>query len=337
MLKQTLRRCAEGKTLTEKEAEQVMNSVMQGSVDDVQLSSLLSIMLTRGETAEEITGFTRAMRSHMRKLHYHSPVFDTCGTGGDGASTYNISTATAVVLASLGVKVAKHGNRSVSSKSGSADVLESIGVQIQQSEEEALHSLDQHNMTFLYAPHYHAAMKHVGALRKNLGFRTVFNLLGPLSNPAQSTRQIIGVYDIRYGVMMAEALRELGSEHVLIVSSRDGLDEISVAAETDVIELKNGQIHQFVLSPEDLGLNRCSLDGVKADSVEESARLFEKVLYGEGSEAAQNILYLNAGAAFYAAGGTSTIAEGVHRARQAILDGTTEQKLTDLRGVGAHA
>ncbi|OEH93448.1 anthranilate phosphoribosyltransferase [Bacillus solimangrovi] len=337
MVKDILRKCSEGYTLSAVEAEEVMQEVMQGKVGDIELASLLSIMRIRGETANELTGFVTAMRDNMNKLSYDSPVFDTCGTGGDGASTFNISTATAIVLASLEVKVAKHGNRSVSSKSGSADVLEKIGIPLQQTEEEGIHSLEHHHMTFLFAPTYHSAMKHAANVRRTLGFRTIFNILGPLANPAGSKRQIIGVFNIHYARLMAETLLRLGSEHVLLVSSHDGLDEFSIASETDVVELKNGSIQEYTLSPEDVGLDKLSLEDTKVTSVDESVEVFEAVLKGESNEASQQILYYNAGAALYAAGRAKTIAEGVQLAKQAVQTGLTAQKLADLKGVETHA
>ncbi|EPR28159.1 MULTISPECIES: anthranilate phosphoribosyltransferase [Geobacillus] len=331
MLKQLLVKCAEGKALTEDEAYAAMNIIMSGEATDSQIASLLSMLRLRGETVDELVGFVRAMRDRMTAIEASDDVIDTCGTGGDGAATFNVSTAAAIVISSLGVKVAKHGNRAVSSKSGSADVLERLGIDIQTSPSAAKQALETKGLAFLFAPLYHAAMKHAAGPRKEIGFRTVFNLIGPLANPARCKRQVVGVYSTCYAEKLAEAMRRLGSEHVLFVTGRDGLDECSIAAETDVVELKDGAIRRFVIAPEDAGLPRGELADVQVRDPEESAALLEAVMAGIAPESAINIVALNAGAALYAAGKAETIAEGVAMAKEAILSKTAYEQLQRLR------
>ncbi|WP_226666869.1 anthranilate phosphoribosyltransferase [Metabacillus litoralis] len=330
-MKKLLAHCIEGHTLSEEQAEQVMNSIMTGHATSSQIASLVSIMRLRGETVDELVGFTRSMKQHMTSLEYDSDVVDTCGTGGDGASTFNISTAAAIVVSSLKVKVAKHGNRAISSKSGSADVLEKLGVNIQTSIEDAVNSLNERNMSFLFAPMFHSSMKHAVNPRKEIGFRTVFNLLGPLSNPANAKRQIIGVFSTEYAEKMAEALNRLGAEHVLLVTGRDGLDEISISTETDVVELKNGSITRYVLNPKDVGLIEGDNEELRVSNAEESAALIEQIFRGEGPASAENIVALNAGAALYVANHVKTLDMGVMLSKEAIRNGTALQQLEMLR------
>lgn len=333
MLKSLLNKCINGEVLTEEESYQVMDEIMVGNATASQIASLISILRFRGEAVEEITGFARAMRDHMMQLDYENldEVIDTCGTGGDGASTFNISTASAIVVSSLGIKVAKHGNRAVSSKSGSADVLEYLGVDIQSTQEEARAALNKRNMSFLFAPIYHSAMKHAVAPRKEIGFRTIFNLLGPMANPARCKKQIVGVYSTEYAEKMAYALQKLGSEHILFVSGRDGLDECSITTETDIVELKNGEIKRFVLSPEDVGLPTGNIKDIQVSSIIDSAELLKSVLYGTANESATNIVLLNAGAAVYVSGRAKSIREGVEAAREAISTGQSSRQFEQLR------
>jgi len=333
MFKDLLNKCVNGSCLTEQEAYTMMDEIMSGNATASQIASLLSILRFRGETVEEMTGFAKSMRSHMTPIHYEQEVIDTCGTGGDGASTFNISTSSAIVASALGVKVAKHGNRAVSSKSGSADVLEYLGIDIQSSREEAVEALNKYGMSFLFAPLYHSAMKHAVAPRKEIGFRTIFNLLGPLANPARCKRQVLGVYSTEYAEKMAHTLKNLGSEHVVFVTGRDGLDECTITTETDVVELKDGEIHRFVLDPESVGLTRGELADIQVSTVEQSAIIVKKVLSGEMKEnnSALNIVLLNSGVAVYVAGKAASIKEGVQMAKQAIYDGTVRSHFNNLR------
>lgn len=332
MFKKSLNKCIEGKELTESEAEIVMNEIMSGNATASQIASLLSILRFRGETVSEMTGFAKAMRSNMVTINYEEDdLVDTCGTGGDGASTFNISTASAIVVSSLEVKVAKHGNRAISSKSGSADVLEYLGVNIQATREEALKALEENGMSFLFAPIYHSSMKHAVIPRKEIGFRTVFNLLGPLANPARCKRQVIGVYSTDYAEKMAQTLKQLGSSHVLLVTGQDGLDEMSITGPTDVVELKGGKIRRFKLSPEDVGLETGIIKDIQVSTVSESAELLESVLYGQGNKSATNIVLFNAGAGLYVAGKAASIEEGVQLAKEALQSGKVRIHFDSLR------
>jgi anthranilate phosphoribosyltransferase len=332
VLKELLQVCIEGATLTVAEAERTMNEIMSGMATSSQIASLLSVLRYRGETVEELTGFAKAMRNHMDTLELEEAhgVIDTCGTGGDGVSSFNISTASAIVASSIGIKVAKHGNRAVSSKSGSADVLEYLGIPIQSTAEEAIHALNTHSMSFLFAPNYHAAMKHAVTPRKEIGFRTAFNLLGPLSNPAQCTRQVIGVYDTKSAEKMAQTLKVLGSKHVLFVTGKDGLDEISISTDTDVVELKDGEITRYTIHPTDFGLPVGELKEIQANSVEESATLIERVFNNLSNQSALNTVLLNAGAAIYVSGRVTSIQEGVTLAKEAIESKQVLQHLHSL-------
>ncbi|HWO95010.1 MAG TPA: anthranilate phosphoribosyltransferase [Bacillus sp. (in: firmicutes)] len=332
MFQYLLKKCVQGETLTASEAEQLMDGIMEGKTSPAQIASLLTLLTYRGETVEEITGFVRGMRKKMVPLKVDiENVVDTCGTGGDGASTFNISTASAIVASSLGVKITKHGNRAVSSKSGSADVLECLGIPIQATNEQAVRSLHETGMTFLFAPVYHPAMKHAAQPRKELGFRTVFNALGPLANPARCKRQVIGVYSLSLAQKMAETLVKLGAQHVMLVVGRDGLDEISIAAETDVVEVKDGNISQYVITPEDFGLRKGNIEETVVENAEESAAIIMEVLQNKGNKSATGAVLLNAAAALYVAGKAESLVQGVHLAQYAIESGTAYHQLLALR------
>jgi anthranilate phosphoribosyltransferase len=332
MFQSMLKKCIKGETLTAYEAEMLMDEIMDGETTAAQIASLLTLLTYRGETVEEITGFVRGMRKKMVPIQVaDDEIIDTCGTGGDGASTFNISTASAIVASSLGVRIAKHGNRAVSSKSGSADVLEHLGISIQATEEEAIQSLQNVGMTFLFAPMYHPAMKHAAQPRKELGFRTVFNALGPLANPARCKKQVIGVYSLSLAQKLAETLLKLGASHVLLVVGRDGLDEVSVAAETDVVELKDGRIFQYVIKPEDFALTRGDLADIVVRDSGESADMILQVLQNKGNKSATNAVLLNAAAALYVAGKADSLLQGVRLAQYALDSGTAYRQLLALR------
>lgn len=322
MFQQLLNKCVNGQTLTVEEAEKAMETMISGEVFDEQIASFLSILHFRGETIEEMIGFTNVMRSFMVKINYPKEmVIDTCGTGGDGAKTFNISTTTAIILSALGVKVAKHGNRSVSSKSGSADVLEYLGMDIQMNEKEAIDSLNKHRLCFLFAPNYHDAMKKVAPIRKKLGFRTIFNLLGPLLNPTMCQYQLMGIYDTKYAEKIASVLDELGTKRACIVTGEDGLDECSIAAGTHVVELKDGQVERYMLYPEDVGLSRGSLEDIKASSPKESAEIMENIFLNRALDSQRDIVVLNSGMALYVKEYVSSIEEGVRIAKDALASG----------------
>jgi anthranilate phosphoribosyltransferase len=330
-MKAILSRCINGETLSIQEAEHAMDLMMTGKATPNQMASLLSILRFRGETVDELTGFLRSIRHHMQTIDWDEPVIDVCGTGGDGASTFNISTAAMLVVSSLGIPVAKHGNRAVSSKSGSADVLEKLQLPIQSTPEEAKQALKKHRMSFLFAPLYHQAMKHVVKPRKEIGFRTVFNMLGPLANPARSTRQVIGVFSNEAAYKMAKTLQQTDAEHVLFVTGQDGLDELTVTTATNIIELKDGHLASYSITPEEIGIPRGALTDLQVQSVEESAALIERVLQNEANESAMNIVLVNAGAAIYVSGAVSTIQEGVHEARKAITTGRAYQHFKQMQ------
>lgn len=333
MFKQRLQTMIDGAKLSELEAEQMMDFIMEGQVDDAQIASFLTLLEVRGETVDELTGFVRSLRNHVLQLdHGGLTLIDTCGTGGDGHSTFNISTAAAILVSSQGVKVAKHGNRAVSSKSGSADVLDELGIPTQSSRDLAVSVLKDKNMCFLFAPNYHVAMKHAVRARKAIGFRTVFNSLGPLANPAGSQSQLIGVYSHEKALKMAEALKRLGTKRALLVTGGEGMDECSISTYTDFVELRDGKIETYRLTPEEVGLHSYDSDDLRVDTAKESARIIADIFADRANEASKGIVLYNAGAALYLAGVAESIAEGVHVARKAIEKGDASKQLQVLNG-----
>lgn len=328
MFKQLLESCAQGNSLTVKEAKGVMDLMMSGEAPEVQIASLLSMLRLRGETVEEMVGFATSMKNHAVSFpHHFHKVIDTCGTGGDGLSTFNISTTTAIVLSACGMKVAKHGNRAVSSKSGSADVLEILNIPIQHNPDQAVKALESKNLCFLFAPLYHHSMKHVASTRKQLGFKTVFNLLGPLVNPARADAQVIGVYDTAKAEKMAYTFRELGGKRALFVTGGEGMDEFSITTYTNVFELKDGEIIQYQISPVDVGLKLGKLSEIEANTAEESADIINEILEGKASESARDIILMNAAAALYCAGEVQSISEGVGHVREILSSGKAYDQL----------
>lgn len=332
MLKEQLRACMDGKTMSEEEAERAMNYIMAGKATASQIASMLTVLRFRGETVDEITGFARAMRAHSLRIQVDDlPVVDTCGTGGDNLKTFNISTATALVLSSVGVPIAKHGNRAVSSKSGSADALERLHIPIQYSPEEASRSLQQVNLCFMFAPIYHESMKHAVVPRREIGFRTIFNMLGPLTNPARAKHQLIGVYDFEFAKKMAEALSRLGTKKALVVSGENGLDEFSISTKTNVIEVTEDGKKIYSVAPEDVGLTRGTIEHIQVENAEESAALIKKIIKNEANEAAKGIVCLNGGAALYAANRVSSIKEGVAEIKHALESGIAYRHFQSLQ------
>lgn len=321
MFKELLKQLMNDDRLTHEQSYAAMKIILEGQATPSQVSSFITILTFRGVETEELTGLTQAMRDHALPIELNldgGPLVDTCGTGGDGSKTFNVSTASALVASSSGLKIAKHGNRSVSSLSGSADVLEELGLNIEVSPEGVREQLNQFHMCFMFAPMYHQSMKHVAATRKEIGFRTVFNLLGPMTNPAGAKHQVIGVFDQQYSMKMAEALKSLGAEHVLIVQGEDGLDEFSVSAVTHVTELKDGHIQQYDVTPEDVGLKRHALEDIQVETAHESALIIENVLSESDHGAARDIVCFNAGAALYVGGKANTLSEGVRLAQNLI-------------------
>ncbi|WP_107725454.1 anthranilate phosphoribosyltransferase [Desmospora activa] len=335
-LKQSLGKIVTGGNLEQEEAEVLMNGMMTGKVPTTQIAAALTALRMKGETVEELTGFAAVMRAHAVKLPQAVPAaVDTCGTGGDGGKTFNISTAAAIVAAAAGVTVAKHGNRAVSSRSGSADVLEALGVPVQLSPAEAAEVLEKQGICFLFAPLFHQAIKHVMPTRRELGFRTCFNLLGPLSNPAGVKRQLVGVYDPSLTETVAEVLMRLGAEHVMVVAGLEGIDEISVSGETRISEAKDGNIHTIDITPEELGLKRHALSELAGGDAAVNAAIIRRVLKGELG-APRDVVLANAGAVIVLAGGASSLREGVERAATAIDHGKAEEKLAEMAEVMTH-
>jgi anthranilate phosphoribosyltransferase len=320
MLREALQKLMRKEELSRSDAYGVMTQILEGSATPSQISSFITLITFRGVSTEELVGLTQAMREHASPLviDHTTPLVDTCGTGAAGVKTFNVSTASAIVASSSGLRVAKHGNRSVTSMTGSADVLQELGLRVDLTPEEIEHTLTQNQMCFMFAPIYHQAMKYAANTRKEIGFRSVFNLLGPMTNPAGAKNQVIGVFDPQYMLKMAETLKELGSEHVLVVIGEDGLDEISISAPTQVTELKNNKIQQFTMTPEDVGLPRHSVEEIQVKTPQESAKLIREVFQGTRKGAAHDIIALNAGAALYVGKKVNSIAEGVQLAQQLI-------------------
>jgi anthranilate phosphoribosyltransferase len=303
---------------------------MTGQATPAQIGGFLVGLRMKGETVDEIVAAARVMRELATRVEVTGPhLVDTCGTGGDGASTFNISTASALVAAAAGARVAKHGNRSVSSSSGSADVLEAAGVRLDLAAEQVAACIDQVGVGFLFAPQHHSAMKHAIGPRREMRIRTLFNLLGPLTNPAGAPNQVLGVFSAIWIEPLARVLQRLGSEHVLVVHAEDGLDEISIAAPTLVAELKDGGITVYTISPEDFGLQRAALSTITVNSAGQSLAIINSVLEGRAGPAL-DIVKLNAGAAIYAAGLTSSLAGGVAAAADVIRTGKAKQTFESL-------
>ena len=319
-----------GKDLTEYEMMTAMTQVMEGKVIDSQFAAFLTALQLKHETVPEIVGAARVMRSKAEKVKVNaSHIVDTCGTGGDGADTFNISTAVSFVVAGADITVAKHGNRAVSSKSGSADVLKCLGVNIDASLSTVERCIEEVGIGFLFAPLMHKAMKHAAKVRKELGFRTIFNLLGPLTNPAHAHGQVLGVYDSKWVIPLAEVLRDLGSRRALVVHGFDGLDEITLTSETQVSELNNDNVSNFTIDPKEFGYTLCSAKDLKGGSPEENAETIRGILQG-ASGPKTDIIVLNAAAAIYVGGKAETIERGILVAANSISSGAANKKLDEL-------
>ena len=315
----------ERRDLSASDMEAVMRSIMTGQATPAQIGGFLIGLRMKGETVDEIAAAAKVMRDLATRVDVAGPhLVDTCGTGGDGASTFNISTASAIVTAAAGARVAKHGNRSVSSSSGSADVLEAAGVKLDLTPEQVAACIDRVGVGFLFAPRHHSAMKHAIGPRKEMRVRTLFNLLGPLTNPAGAPNQVLGVFSLDWVEPLARVLQRLGSEHVLVVHAEDGLDEISIAAPTRVAELKGGDISVYTVTPEDFGLQRADLSAIAVENAQQSLAMIETV-FADQPGPARDIVRLNAGAAIYAAGLTPSLAEGVVLASEVIQSGKARQ------------
>ena len=318
--------------LTELEAEALMGLIMDGEVSSVRSAAILAALRVRGETVPEIVGFARAMRERAVAVPVGSGILvDTCGTGGDGAHTFNISTTAAFVVAAAGTRVAKHGNRAASSRAGSADLLEALGVNLDVSPEALAEAVNSIGIGFLFARSHHPAMKNIAPVRAELGVRTVFNILGPITNPAGATHQVIGVYDAHLTRTLAEVLRDLNSSGALIVNGRgengENLDELSVAGPTHVAELRDGLVTESVVHPEELGLDRHPAAAIVGGDAADNAEITRQVLSGRGSAAQRDVVALNAGAALYTAGVTPSLSAGVTRAREVLAGGAALETL----------
>lgn len=333
-MKTALQQIANGQSLQRPEMIDVMNIVMNGQATQAQIGALLMGLRMKGETVDEITGAATVMRALANPVTLdQTHLVDTCGTGGDDANLFNVSTASAFVAAASGARVAKHGNRSVSSATGSADVLEAAGVHLDLAPDQVARCIDALGVGFMFAPAHHSAMKHTIGPRREMGLRTLFNMLGPMTNPAQVKRQVIGVFSQKLCLTMAEVLRQLGSEHVMVVHAADGLDEMSIAATTHVAELKNGAITEYTVRPEDFGLQMQTLEGLQVGNAEQSLQLIYNALGKRSTpeaEKAADLIALNAGAAIYVSGVANTLAEGVAMAQDAIGSGLAREKIQEL-------
>ncbi len=332
MISQAITLLAHGKNLQQDIAYGAMVQIFSGEATPVQIASFLTALRVKGESVEEITACARVMREKATRITSNHPVIlDTCGTGGDGGNTFNISTAAAIVAAGAGAIVAKHGNRAISSKCGSSDVLKALGVNVEQTTPEVMkRCLDEIGIAFLFAPLLHGAMKYAAPIRRELGFRTIFNILGPLTNPAGATRQLIGVYDASLTRPIAEVLCNLGTEHALVVHGAGGFDEISTLGITKVNEVKDGRILSYEIKPEEFGFDIPQLHDLLGGDADHNAHILQKIFEGERGPR-RDITVLNAGAALMVTGLASSIKEGIQRAQSAIDDGSAVKKLDRLR------
>lgn len=329
-LQNFIRKITENSSFSKEEMTAAMRIIMTGQATPAQIGGFLIGLRMRGETVTEISAAASVMRELSTRVDVAPEhLVDTCGTGGDSSGTFNISTASAFVAAAAGARVAKHGNRSISSKSGSADVLEAAGVNLNITPAQVAECINTLGVGFLFAQKHHSAMGHASAPRRELGVRTIFNLLGPMSNPANAPNQVLGVFDQHWVRPMAEVLKTLGSHHVMVVHAADGLDEISTAALTFVAELKDGVITEYTIQPEDVGLQQSSLDSIRVETAQESLQLIQRVFAGEQGTA-RDIVCLNAGAAIYVAGLADSHAAGVAKAQQVLDSGAAATRLQQL-------
>ncbi len=329
MIKEAIESLVSGRSLSMGEASDVMRQIMAGDASPAQLGAFLTALRLKGETPQEIAGLATAMREVALKVEVDRTVVDTCGTGGDGKGTFNVSTAAAFVAAASGLKVAKHGNRAVTGSCGSADVLEALGVKIDLGPEGVRRCIEEVGIGFMFAPTFHPAMRHAAPVRREIGIRTVFNILGPLTNPARVRRQLLGIADPDMGEVMAEVLRLMGSKHSLVVHGEDGLDELTLGAPTRVWELRKGRVDSYVVSPPDLGLPWVSIEQVKGGSPEQNAATLRRLFQGEEGPV-RDVVLLNSAAVLVAGDGAPDLKEGVVIARHAINVGAALRKVDQL-------
>jgi len=335
--KQSLEHVLAGHDLCHVDMLAIMRQVMSGELTPAQIAGLVVALRAKGESVDEISAAAFVMRELSTKVNIndHTHLIDTCGTGGDGIQTFNVSTISAFVAAAAGAKVAKHGGRSVSSTCGSADVLEALGVNVNLTPDQVAHCVEEIGVGFMFAPNHHSAMKHAAPVRRELGVRTIFNLLGPLTNPAGAKRQIMGVFTQTLTGKLAHVLKQLGAEHVLVVHGADGMDEISFNGDSYIAELKHGKVSEYTLNPQQFGLKEHALSSIRVDNAEQSKAMILDVLSGAicTNQAARDIVLLNAGAAIYVAGLQSSIHEGIEHAAQTIDSGLALAKLNALKAV----
>lgn len=330
MIKEAIIKLSKKQDLAYAEAEAVMDEIMSGQATPVQMSAYLTALALKGETIDEITASAAGMRAHCIKLLHNLDVLEIVGTGGDGSNSFNISTTSSLVIAAGGVPVAKHGNRAASSKSGAADVLETLGVKITLTPERSAEILKKINICFLFAQNYHIAMKYVAPIRKELGIRTVFNILGPLSNPAGANMELMGVYDQSLVEPLAQVMANLGVNRGMVVYGQDSLDEISMCAPTSVCEIRDGKFTSYEITPEQFGYERCEKGALTGGTPAENAEITKAILKGEEKGPKRQAVCLNAGAALYIAGKASSIEEGVKLAESLIDSGAALKKLEEF-------
>ena len=329
MIKEAIAALVSGKSLAADEAAQVMEEIMQGEATPAQFGAFVTALRLKGETVNEIVGLARTMRARAVPVIIDGLVVDTCGTGGDGSHTFNISTAAAFVAAGAGLKVAKHGNRAMSSQCGSADVLEALGVKIDLNAGQVQTCLQETGIGFMFAPAFHPAMKYAAAPRREIGIRTVFNILGPLTNPAGAKSQMLGIADASLAEKMASVLQQLDCHHAMVVHGEDGLDEITISGKTQVYELKDNRIESYTISPEELGLASASSDSLKGGSAQENAELLRNILSG-ASGPQRDVVLMNTAAVLLAGDKVESLREGVELAQKTIDSGQALSKLEQL-------
>jgi anthranilate phosphoribosyltransferase len=334
MIRESIQKLVDGADLTHEESTSSMKEIMSGAATNAQIGAFLTALRTKGETTEEITAFTTVMKECCRRIHpqVKGRLVDTCGTGGDKIKTFNISTTAAFVVAGADISVAKHGNRSVTSKCGSADVLERLGLNLNIAPEEVKKAIEEVGVGFMFAPAFHPAMKYAIGPRRELGIRTVFNVLGPLTNPADASAQLLGVYDPKLTEPLAYSLKSLGCEEAMVVHGLDGLDEISTVGKTRISWLRNGEVTTVEMSPKDFGIKQAKLEDIKGTTPEESAELTFKILYGGiyADDPRREIVQLNGAAAIIVGGGAEDFGYGIETAKESIESGSAYKKLKEL-------
>ena len=326
MIKEAIAQLVKREDLTSEVMEQVMEEIMTGEATDAQKASFLTALSMKGETIDEITSAAKVLRSHCERFLNDMDVLEIVGTGGDGSNTINISTLSSVVVSAAGIPVAKHGNRAASSKCGTADCLEALGVKIDCAPARSAQILKDINLCFLFARKYHPAMRFVGAVRKEMGIRTLFNVLGPLANPAGATMQLFGVYSEELVEPLAHVLRNLGVKRAMVVYGKDSIDEISLSAETKVCEFKNDEFKSYIIKPEDLGIARCNKEDLVGGTPQENAAIVNDIL-GGAKGPKTDVVLLNAGAAIYLASDGITLKDGIEKAREIIVSGKAKEQL----------